>query len=220
MSAPVKFTDVIKRYFLSGVLVVVPVILTFMVLRFLFEVVDGILQPILHPLLGYYRTGLGALTTIAVILLAGVLTRNIIGAKLYRLGDRLLERMPLIRPIYSASKQLLEALTKSDAKSFKEVALIEYPRKGLYALCFVSQYLSIQVGDESKKYATCFVASTPTPISGMVVIVPVDELRSIDMTVEQGIKFFVSGGVASPELIRDGRTGAKITFPEVSNEAG
>ncbi|RKX27745.1 MAG: hypothetical protein DRP45_00220 [Candidatus Zixiibacteriota bacterium] len=215
-----RVVDTIKRYFISGVLVVVPVILTFIVLRFLFNAVDGILQPILHPLLGYYRTGLGALTTILIILLAGVATRNIVGARLYRLGDRLLARVPLIRPIYSSSKQLLEALTTSDTRSFQDVAMIEYPRKGIYALCFVSHYLSIRVSGEIRQFATCFIASTPTPVSGMVVVVPVEDLMIVDMTIEQGVKFFVSGGVASPELIKRKPETPAVSCPEVDNETG
>ena len=212
--------DVIKRHFISGVLVVVPFILTFIVLRFLFEAVDGILQPVLHGLLGYYRAGLGVLTTLLIILLAGFFTRNLIGARLYRLGDRLLIRMPLIRPIYSATKQLLEALTKSDTRSFKEVALIEYPRKGVFALCFVSQRVTIKVSGEIREFATCFVPSTPTPVSGMVVIVPVEQVISVDMTVEDAIKFLVSGGVASPHLIKNSAEAPMLTGEEVTHEAG
>jgi uncharacterized membrane protein len=203
MSVAHGLLDAVKRYFLSGVLVVVPFILTFIVLRFLFEAVDGILQPYLQDLLGYYRTGLGVVTTILLILLAGVLTRNIIGHRLYRVGERWLVRVPLIRPIYSASKQLLEGLTGAGATSFKEVAMIEYPRQGLFSLCFITQRTSVEVGGRQRDFATCFVPSTPTPVSGMTVIVPVENVISVNMTVEEGVKFFVSGGVASPELIHD-----------------
>ena len=94
-----------RRYFVSGVLVVVPFILTFLVLRFLFETVDGILEPVLSNILGYYRSGLGVLATILLIFLAGVLTKNILGARLYRMGEKILVRFPLVRPNYFASKQ-------------------------------------------------------------------------------------------------------------------
>lgn len=205
---------------MSGVLVAVPFILTFIVLRFLFEAVDGILEPYLHDLLGYYRTGLGLATTLLVILLAGILTRNLIGNRLYRIGDRWLTRVPLIRLIYSASKQLLEAITGQDSSSFKEVALIEYPRKGLYSLCFVSQRIKIEMKGISREYATCFVASTPTPISGMTVIVPSEDVIPVKMTVEEGIKFLVSGGVASPSIIKN-KSGAPMESNKgIKNETG
>ena len=194
--------DVLKRYFLSGVLVVVPFILTFIVLRFLFESIDGILQPLLHDLLGYCRTGLGLLTTLLIVLLAGVLTRNLVGHKIYRVGDRLLARVPLIRPIYSASKQLLAALTRADAGSFQEVALIEYPRQGLYSVCFISQRTQVEINGDFGEYCTCFVPSTPTPVSGMTVVVPSRDVHPVNMSIEEGVKFLVSGGVASPKLIK------------------
>lgn len=205
MSVAGSIFAVLKRYFIGGVLVVVPFILTFLVLRFLFETVDGILQPYLSNLLGYYRTGLGVLTTILIILLAGVLTRNLIGARIYRVGDRLLARAPLIRPIYSASKQLLAALTRTDAGSFQEVALIEYPRQGVYSVCLISQRTRIEVGEGVRDYCTCFVPSTPTPVSGMTVIVPAENVILVDMSVEEGVKFLVSGGVAAPGLIKSKR---------------
>ena len=192
----------VKRYFISGVLVVVPVILSFLVLRFLFETVDGILQPLLNNLLGFYRTGFGLLTTLLIIMLAGVLTRNLIGAQLYSIGDRFLAKMPLVRPFYSGSKQLLESLTGTGATSFQEVALIEYPRQGLYSLCLVSQRNRIVVDGVEREYCVCFVPSTPTPVTGMAVMVPAEKVIPVDMTIEEGVKFFVSGGAVSPELIR------------------
>jgi len=214
-----EISSSIKRYFISGVLVVVPILLTFIVLKFMFESVDGVMQPLIHRVLGYYIPGLGFFTTVLIIILSGVLTRNFIGAKLYRTGDRILERLPIIRPIYSAAKQLLEAIAQPSLESFKEVALVEYPRKGVYALSFVSHRVEISTDGKRRKYATVFVPSTPTPVSGMVIMIPDDEVRIIDMTIEEGIKFLVSGGVASPELITDNAKNAQQQTKEVASEA-
>ncbi len=194
-----KIINILKRHFLSGVIVVVPFILTYIVIRFLFDTIDGLLQPLIFHLLGYSVPGLGLVTTVLLIILAGIFTRNIIGAKLYRLGDYFLERMPIIRPVYSAAKQLLEALTKPSMNSFKEVVLVEYPRKGSYTISFLSNKFEIESKGE---FVSVFVPSTPTPISGMVIVVPKDDVIILDMTVEEGIKFLVSGGVASPSLIK------------------
>lgn len=202
MSSLNSIVVVLKRYFISGVLVVVPLILTYIVLKFLFETVDGILKPILIKAFGYYVPGLGVFTTILIIILAGVLTRNFIGAKLYRMGDQMLVRMPFIRPVYSAAKQLLEAVTVPSARSFKEVAFVEYPRRGVFALCFIARQIELEINGEVRKFATVFVPSTPTPVSGVVIMVPVGEVIPVNMTVEEGVKFLVSGGVASPELIK------------------
>lgn len=192
----------LKRHFISGVLVVVPIILTYIVLKFLFESIDGILQPVIYRVFGYSVFGLGIFTTLLIIILAGIFTRNIIGARLYRIGDRVLERVPIIRPVYSAAKQLLEAISLPSMKAFKEVVLVEYPRRGTYALSFISNRFEIDVGGQLKKYVSVFVPSTPTPVSGMVIMVPADEVIPVDMTIEEGVKFLVSGGVVSPELIK------------------
>ena len=210
MSETMSVWQHLKRYFLSGLLIVVPFIITFLVLRFLFETVDGILRPALNNLLGYYQAGLGVLTTLLIILLAGVLTRNLLGAQIYRMGDRLAAKVPLIRPIYSGSKQLLESLARPNAGSFHEVALIEYPRQGLYSLCFVSKRNRISINGVEKEYCTCFVPSTPTPVTGMTVVVPAESVTPVEMTIEEGVKFFVSGGVVSPELIKNRTKGAVV----------
>ncbi|UCC44316.1 MAG: DUF502 domain-containing protein [Candidatus Zixiibacteriota bacterium] len=211
MSSSNSIVDIIKRYFIGGVLVVVPAILTFLVLQFLFEAVDGILATYLHDILGYYRTGLGVLTIVLLIMLCGVLTRNFLGRRIYEAGDRLLVRVPLIRPIYSAAKQLLQAMTTAQDGSFKEVGLVEYPRRGAYQLCFVSRRLTLNIDGEQRRFASVFVPSTPTPVSGMVVLVPAHEIMLLDMTVEDGIKFLVSGGVASPSLLTSRRPAEPVS---------
>lgn len=202
----------VRRYFVSGVLVVVPLILTYIVLKFLFESVDSVLQPFLQKALGYSIYGLGVLTTILLIILAGVLTRNFLGAQLYRVGDRIMSAMPIIRPIYSAAKQLLEAVAMPSMNAFKEVALVEYPRRGVWSLGFISNKIAVMTDDTSKIYVSIFIPSTPTPISGMVILVQEDETFAVDMTVEEGVKFLVSGGVASPELIK------RKNYPALGND--
>lgn len=191
--------DIIKRHFLSGVLVVVPLILTYWVLSALFHAIDGILQPLIHSLIGYYLPGFGLLTTILLIILAGFFTRNIIGARLYALGDRLLVRVPLIRPIYLSAKQMLGAVTSGNREAFKEVCLIEYPRPGVWVMGFVSRYTTADLGGGTKRFATVFIGSSPTPVTGWTVIVSEDQLFRLNMTIEDGVKFLVSGGVVSPE---------------------
>ena len=206
---------IIKRYFLSGVLVVVPLILTYLVLRLLFEAVDGILGPVILKVFGYYVPGLGVATTLLLIILAGVITRNIIGARLLHYGERILVRLPLVRPIYSSAKQLLQAMTATQDASFNEVGLVVYPRPGSYALCFVANRVKIERDGKLEDAIVAFIASTPTPVSGMVVVVPEKDVILLDMTVEDGIKFLVSGGVASPKLLRPRASGDKPATSEV-----
>ena len=212
--------NILKKYFLSGVLVVVPVIFTFIVIRFLFESIDGLLQPVIHELLGYFIPGLGVVTTVLLILLAGILSRNYIGKFLYRLGDNILARLPLTRPIYSAAKQLIEAIASDKSGVFQETGLVEYPRKGVYALCFVSHRFKLTKSGKTRNMVSVFVPSTPTPVSGTVIIVPPEEVTLLDMTVEEGIKFLVSGGVASPDVLKEAMSKTEAMIGEVSDETG
>ncbi len=194
--------DIIRRQFLSGVLVVVPLIITYVVLKFLFESVDGILSPLITKLLGREIPGLGIIATILIILLAGFLTRNIIGATLIRYGDKALARTPIIRIFYLAAKQLIEAVTVPNIKAFKAVVMIEYPRLGMYAMGFATTKIKFECEKENaKKLVGVFIPSTPTPMTGIVVFVPENEVISIKLTVEEGLKLIVSGGIVSPESI-------------------
>ncbi len=205
---------IVKRYFVSGLLVVVPLIITYLVLKFLFQTIDNVLQPLIFQLFKINIPGLGLITTIVLIILAGVVTHNYLGKKLYRLWERILTRVPLVRPIYMAAKQLLESTTQQHAASFKEVVLIEYPRKGTYAVSFVAHFLEFEIDGVMRKCATVFVPNPPTPFTGAALILPVEDIIAVDMTIEQGVKFLVSGGVASPSTIR--RKG-RLAWP-ASNE--
>jgi uncharacterized membrane protein len=197
-----SFASIIKRYFLSGVLIVVPLIVTYMVLRFLFDALDGVLQPLLEKLIGFYLPGLGVIATLIIIILTGIVTHNYIGLKLVKLWDRILTRVPLIRPIYSGAKGLLEATAGSSKTSFKDVAVIEYPRKGTYTICFIAQYIELERDGQSHRFASVFIPSTPTPLTGWSILVPFEEVTAVDMTIEAAIKFLVSGGVVSPATIK------------------
>ncbi len=193
--------DVIRRQFVSGVLVVVPLILTYVVLRFLFESFDGILSPVVERVFGYHIPGLGIITTILLILLTGFFTRNFLGARIYRFGDNILTRTPIIRIFYLAAKQLIEAITIPNIKSFKEVVMIEYPRVGSFALGFATARIKIDEVSQ-KNLVGVFVPSTPTPVSGIVIFVPEDEVHHLDLTIEEGIKMIVSGGIVTPDSLK------------------
>lgn len=205
MSIVQVIKDIIRRQFLSGVLVVVPLILTYVVLRFLFETIDGILSPLVEHAFGYHIPGLGIFTTILLILLTGFITRNYLGDKIYKLGDRMLARTPIIRIFYLAAKQLIEAFTIPNIKSFKEVVLIEYPRTSCYAMGFATT--RIRIDSVSQRILIgVFVPSTPTPVTGIVVFVPEDDVRHVNLTIEEGIKLIVSGGIVTPDALAVGKS--------------
>lgn len=210
---------VFKKYFISGLLVIVPLIITYSVLKALFEALDGLLQPVIHKLAGFYVPGLGVITTFILVILAGLLTHNLVGRKLYNLWERLLVHVPLIRPIYSASKSLLESTTASKSGAFQEVVLIEYPRQGSYAIGFVANRLHVEIDGALRNCASVFVPSPPTPFAGPSVIVPIEQIQVLDVSVEQALKFIVSGGVVAPGTMK--RKGPLVWNKpvEVSGEA-
>ena len=192
--------DVIRRQFLSGVLVVVPLILTYVVIRFLFEAIDGILLPYVERIFGYSIPGLGIITTILIILLTGFFVRSLVGSTLFKYWDKLLIRLPIVRIFYLAAKQLIEALAMPSQDSFKDVVMFEYPRLGTYAIGFMTTRIRLVDGPgEPKKLIGIFLPSTPTPVSGIVIFVSENEVIPLNLTVEEGLKLIVSGGIVSPD---------------------
>jgi len=209
--------DTVRRMFLSGVLVIVPIIATVIVLNFLFHTVDGILSPVLERFLGYSIPGMGLLATILLILLAGALARNVIGSRLFSIGELLFVRTPLVRTVYSAAKQLVEAVTGSQRKVFQRAVLVEYPRKGIYAIGFAAAESNLHGAPISGKMVAIFIPSTPTPVTGFVIMVPADEVYELDISTENVIKMLVSGGIATPaELRRAPRAGSAVAEAEAT----
>lgn len=202
MSVTGKIKTVIKKHFVAGLLVTVPLIVTYFVLKFLFNALDSLLNPVFHKLLGYEIPGLGAAVTILLILLTGFIATNYLGAKFFGLGDRFLARMPLVRVVYTAAKQLVESVTAPGDTAFSEVVLVEYPRKGVYAIGFLSAKCEVVKGPDREKRRVVYLPTTPTPFTGFVVLVPEADIYPIDMPLETAVKLLVSGGIASPDTFR------------------
>ena len=203
--------EILRKRFVGGVLVVIPLIVTYVALKFLFESIDGILSPVIYDIFGYSIFGQGALITLVLILIVGIFSHSIFGATIIRAGEKILVRAPGVRTIYMAAKQLLEAVTMPQRKAFKQVALIEYPRKGVYSLCFVVGNPKLKINTEQSELIALFIPSTPTPVSGAVIMAKPEEVTLLDMTIEEGIRFLVSGGIISPELMTGKSARGSIT---------
>jgi len=214
MSFRAKLNTVLRRYFLGGILVIVPLIITILVLRFLFQGIDGLLSPFIAKVIGYDIPGLGVVATIILIFLAGFLTASVIGSRLFKIWEIFLIKTPLVRTIYVSSKQLVEAITTTKEDSFKQVVLVEFPRKGMFCLGFLTRGIRVNLRDKTKELVAVFIPSTPTPFSGWTMLFPKEEVIPLKMTVEQGIKFFVSGGIAAPELFSPRTAPPVIDQPE------
>ncbi|OGC75962.1 MAG: hypothetical protein A2145_00435 [candidate division Zixibacteria bacterium RBG_16_40_9] len=196
-----RFFKTIRRQFLSGVLVIVPIILTYIVLRFLFSSVDNLLSPVVTEIIGKEIPGLGILATIVIIFIAGILTTYLGRSRLFNIWELFFIKTPLVRTIYSASKQLMEGIALPDKKAFQQVVLVQYPRAGVYDLGFVSNKIEQDFLSDKEELVAVFIPSTPTPFTGFVLLFPKKEIIPLDLTIEEGIKFFVSGGIASPKKL-------------------
>ncbi|MEM7612146.1 MAG: DUF502 domain-containing protein [Pseudomonadota bacterium] len=193
----------IRRYLIAGLLVWLPIIVTVVLFRFLLGLmnrsIDALPAEAQSVLTQFNIPYLGVVLTILVLLFTGLLTANIVGRKLLSLSESLLERIPLIRTVYSASKKFAEVVFSDSGDSFKRVLLIEYPRKGLYSLAFQTSDELGEVQHRTGKPMLCtFVPTTPNPTSGFIIMVPRDEAIMLDMDVESALKMIISLGVVVP----------------------
>ena len=201
MKRPRSTGSRIRRRFISGLLVVVPLVVTYLVLKFLFQTIDGILAPVVEAVYGRNLPGVGLLATILLVLLAGWVTTGVAGGRIIRIWESWLIRIPLIRIVYGAAKQLLESVSSSEGNSFKQVGLVEYPRRGIYSFCFLANRLPLDTTPEQATRITAFIPSTPTPFTGFVIMVRPEEVIPLNMRVEDAIKLLVSGGIVVPPVL-------------------
>ena len=208
----------IRRYLVAGILVWVPLAVTYTLLRFVVGLMDRTL--LLLPrqfrpeeLLGFQIPGLGVILTIIVLLVTGLLAANFVGRAFVGGWEALLDRIPVVRSIYSAAKNFAEMVFSDSSQSFKHVLLIQYPREGLYSLAFqTSTELGEVRGRTGEDVVCCFVPTTPNPTSGFIVIVPKKDVIVLDMEVDEALKMIISLGVVVPTWHRD-QTG-ELPFPK------
>jgi len=199
-----KLHVAIRNYFVAGILTVVPLSISGYVIYLILHNADkifNILPSSFNPkvYLPFPIPGLGVIVVLGGIFLTGLLVRNYVGSKIVDFGESLLYRIPLVRPLYSAVKQLLGAIFSESSHSFQRVALIQFPRKGIYAVCFVTGTATGEVQDKTaERVINVFLPTTPNPTSGFYLLVPESELIETSLTVEEAFKLIVSGGLASP----------------------
>ncbi|MDH3975208.1 MAG: DUF502 domain-containing protein [Deltaproteobacteria bacterium] len=195
----------IRTYFLTGLLVVVPVGISLWFLQAIIHWTDQklvLLPAKLHPntYLPFPIPGLGLILTVIFVFLIGVIATNIIGKTFVQLGEKIVDKIPLVRSIYLLVKQVMETILSKDQESFKKVVLIEYPRKGLYSIAFVTGVAKGEIQDRtSKKVINVFVPTTPNPTSGFLIMVPEEDAITLEMDVEMAFKLVISGGMVATE---------------------
>jgi uncharacterized membrane protein len=202
------FGRYLRSRLIAGILVLVPLGVTYFVLKWIFNALDSILAPYIEHLIGRDIPGLGLAATIILILLAGLLGTNVLGKHLFAYLDRGLARVPVVSGIYTSTKQFMEAIGTTSTKSFKRVVMVEYPRKGLLTFGFVTKDVYTVAGKDGSRteVMNVFVPSTPNPTTGFLIVVQKSQVIGVDLSVEDGIKLVVSGGIISParQYISDG----------------
>lgn len=195
----------LRGYFFAGVLITAPIGITFYLAWLIIKWVDGWVTPLLPPLynpetyLPFGIPGLGLLIVCAVLTLIGAITAGILGRFWLRTSERVLARMPVIRSVYAAIKQIFETVLSHKSDAFRDVVLFEYPRRGSWAMGFITGKTEGEVQDiTGDEVVNVFLPTTPNPTSGYLLFIPRRELVVLSMSVEEGIKMVVSGGIVTP----------------------
>jgi len=198
-----------RKYLIAGLLVWMPLGITFLVVRAIVDFLDRTLlllpqeyQP--DHLLGIHIPGIGVVLSVVLVLATGMIVANLLGRRIVATWELLLSRIPIVRNLYAGIKQIMEAILSADGKSFRKVLLLEYPRKGVWSLAFMT---SIDLGEVQDKtgsqVVSVFIPTTPNPTSGFVLMVPKEDVIELDMSVEEGLKMIISMGVVVPKWKRE-----------------
>lgn len=192
----------LKRYFLTGLLVIIPIWGTVLILKTLFVAVDGILGDLLVRLVpSHYVPGLGILSLLVLVFMTGLFATNFMGKQIVKWWEAWLNRVPLVRGIYSTLKSMMDILSFSDSDhpSYSRVVLIQFPKNGHYCFAFVTGVTKGETQDLAQgPLIHVYVPTSPNPTSGYFLLVPEHEITSVDMSVEEAMKLIVSGGLCAP----------------------
>lgn len=208
----------LRRSIIAGLLVWLPIWVTLLVLKFIVDILNSSLQLLpskYQPdvLLGFHVPGIGVILSILIILFTGFLVTNFLGKKLVHLGEAIVKKIPLVRTIYMATKQVMETVLSSKGESFRQVLLVEYPRKGLWSVAFQTGNSAEEIQNHvGEKMVTIFIPTTPNPTSGFLMVVPKKDVVELEMSVDQALKFIISLGVVQPKAKE------VLNQPETSNQ--
>lgn len=192
----------LRRCMITGLIVLVPLVLTVLALLLLFRWTDGILGPLWQRVLGHYYPGLGIISVLLLVLLLGMVSSNLLGQRLLGLIDRLLLRIPGASWVYSGSKQLVGAISPQQRAQFRGVVLVEWPRDNQFRLGLVTrERVGTFEGPPGEELVNVFIPSTPNPAGGFLMLMPRSSLLPVAMNVDQAIKCVVAGGLIGPDNI-------------------
>ncbi len=199
-----KFTGLMRRWLIAGLLVWLPLVATLLVLRLVVELLDKTL--VLLPaawrpeaMFGADIPGLGIVLSLIIVLGTGATVANIIGRRVIEVSEAALERIPLVRSVYGGVKKLTGAVMSGDSQTFRKVLLVEYPRRDCWTLAFQTADPARSVSEKAGDVVTVYVPTTPNPTSGFVVFLPRSDVQELDMSIEDALQLIMTLGVVTPE---------------------
>lgn len=195
----------IRKYFISGLLVWLPIIITIVVIKFLVDILSKSLLLLPHNLqpdvlFGFHVPGVGVVLTLLVIFFTGLFAANFIGQRLVEFSEHIMARIPLVRSVYTGVKQVTETLFKPGGQSFRKVLLVEFPSPGVWSVAFQTGEVSKTIENQAaaEPMVSYFIPTTPNPTSGFLMMAPKSKVKELDITVDQALKFVISLGVVQP----------------------
>lgn len=204
--SPGRVSKVLRRQFIAGILVVLPVVIAVLILVWLFNYIDNIAQPVAKSLLGRTIPGLGFGLTVVLIYLTGVVATSVLGKRLVRFGESLLSRVPVFRYLYTGVKQIMESFAAPREAGFLQVVLVEFPKKGMRVIGFLTSESRL---DSGEKLLTVFIPTSPNPTSGYLEIVRESDVIRTNISIDDALKMVLSVGKVSLQEVSD-RLGAHI----------
>ena len=204
-----KIKGAIKKNIIAGLLVTVPVALTYIILEFVITRIDEMMVPVVSKIInekamenlnGYFIPGMGFLLLIFFVFFIGLIATNFFGKKVFKFGELVLHKIPIVRVIYITIKKVVDTISQSKTPTFKKMVLITYPRASLKTIgivaCDTPDMVFKMVG---KRSVNVFVPTSPNPTTGFVIAVPIEDVNFLKMTVEEGLKMIISFGVVAPK---------------------
>ena len=190
-----NITQKFRSKLFAGLATLLPLYLTFIVIKFLFTKLEEMSGPILKKI-NLDIPGLGIILTVLLVYILGLLVTNFLGKKIFDIGERLVKKVPIVNMIYTTLKQITDTFTKGSMDAFKGAVYIEYPRKGLWTMAFIS---GESINKDGVSFYHLFVPTTPNPTSGFFLMIPQSDTIKSGMSVENGLKTIISGGLLAPK---------------------
>lgn len=189
----------LRSRFVTGALIAFPLVVSIFFGKFIFGLLDSWSYPITERLFGEPIPGAGAALAVLLIFALGILGHNVLGRRLLKLGERILARVPLVRPIYLGAREITRAFSADRTKAFRRVVLVPFPIDDVWVVAFLTGEVETCTDEGSRRYATVFMPTTPNPTTGFYMMVPAEKVRSTSMTVEEAVRMVISGGLVTPD---------------------